>query len=115
MFTLQPDDFGNLTAVLIWIAAGGGTAVVAWAVAYLAEMWPTWHGLPAAVKFIVPVLVSFGLAVGANYALNFTEILELAQPYWLMLVTAVAGWIATQAGLYKAKVRGISAKAKRGN
>ena len=112
MFTLQPENLGDLTAVLLWIAAGGGTAVVAWAVAYLAEMWPAWHNFPSAVKFVVPVLVSFGLAVGANYALQFTEILELAQPYWLMLVTATAGWISSQAGLHKAKVRGISARAK---
>lgn len=108
----QPEDVGSLTAVLIWLAAGGGTAVMAWAVAYLAEMWPGWHGLPAAVRFIAPVLVSFGLAVLANYALNFTEILTLAQPYWLMLVTSVAGWIATQAGQRTAQVRGISARAK---
>jgi len=106
------DDYSNLTAVLMWIAAGGGTAVIGWAVAYLAEMWPGWHGLPSAVKFIGPVALSFGLAVLADYALQYDEVLTLAQPYWLMLVTAVAGWIATQAGHSTAKLRGISTRAK---
>lgn len=115
MFALlfQPDNWGDLTAVLTWLAVGGGgTAVVAWAVSYLAEHWAGWHALPTAVKFIVPILVSFGLAVGANFALDYTDILSRIQPYWLMLVTAVMGWIASQYGLTVAKARGISAKAK---
>ena len=31
----QPSDFGDLTAVLTWLAVGGGgTAAVAWVVSY---------------------------------------------------------------------------------
>lgn len=109
----QPADWGDLPAVLVWLfAGGGGTAVLAWAISYLAEHWPGWHALPAVVKFIVPILVSFGLSVAANYALNYTELLDQIQPYWLMLVTAVAGWIATQSGHETAKIRGVSARAK---
>lgn len=109
---MNTDDALNLTAVLVWLAAGGGTAVVAWAVAYLAEMWPAWHGLPVPVKFLVPVFVSFLLAVLASYALRFEEVLAIAQPYWAMLVTAVLGWIATQAGHNTAQARGVSRRAK---
>ena len=109
----QPSNFGDLTAVLTWLAVGGGgTAAVAWVVSYLAEYWPTWHNLPPAVKFIAPILVSFGLAVGANVALGYTDVLAQIQPYWLMLVTAVMGWIGSQSGLATAKARGISEKAK---
>lgn len=109
----QPSDFGDLTAVLTWLAVGGGgTAAVAWVVSYLVEYWPTWHGLPSAVKFIAPILVSFGLAVGSNFALGYTDVLGQIQPYWLMLVTSVMGWIASQGALATAKARGISEKAK---
>lgn len=108
----QPQDWGDLTGVLTWLAAGGSTMVLAWAVAYLAEHWAGWHALPGAVKFIVPIVVSFGLAYGANWALQFTDALAQFQPIWMMLVTAVAGWIATQGGLATAKVRGISARVK---
>lgn len=109
----QPSDFGDLTAVLTWLAVGGGgTAAVAWVLSYLAEYWSGWHNLPSVVKFIAPMLVSFGLSVGANYALNYTDVSGQIQPYWLMLVTAVMGWIGSQNGLATAKARGISAKAK---
>ena len=109
----QPDNFGSLTDVLTWLAVGGGgTAATAWVVSYLVEYVPTWHNLPSAVKFILPILVSFGLAFGANVALDYTDVLAQIQPYWLMLVTAVMGWISSQYGLAVAKARGISAKAK---
>lgn len=97
-------DWTQITAVLTWIVAGGGSVyLVNYALAWFAENFEFWHKLPSWVKFLVPIITSVLLAVGAQYLLGFEDILGLVQPYWEMFIMVLIAWLGSQKGYITAK------------
>jgi len=106
MFNLalqQFPDWLNLQAVLGWLVAGGSVFVVNYALALLAENWKGWTNLPTIVKFLIPIVVSVLIAIGAQYLLSLPDLLGQIQPFWALLVTIILAWLGSQKGYMAAK------------
>lgn len=104
-------DFTNLSAVLTWIAIGGGAPFLAMqAFSYLAELWPAWHDFPKVVKYLAPPLLAVGLAFAANYGLKSAGLIETLSPFWVLITQVVIGWLGSQKGYMDTKKAGYGAK-----
>lgn len=106
-------DWTNLTVVLTWVVGFGAPYLVGKLFAYLAENWSKWHELPTQVKFIVPMVVSVLIALGAQALLtNFPEFLSVVSPYWAMVVQAILAYLGSQRGYMEAKSSNYGRKAR---
>ena len=86
-------DFTNLTAVLQWISLAGGPYLAGWFFALLAENWPKWHELPRQVKFILPLVMSVTLSIGANLLMAQSEIVAFIDPWYRMAAMAMLAYL----------------------
>ncbi len=110
---LELPDWTDFEAVAGWLAFGGGAPIViAYALALLVENFPGWHDLPRGVKFILPMLASVLLSIGANYLLDFPSVIAEINPIWFVIVSAVLAWLGSQAGYMKTKAVGYARSAK---
>ena len=108
-------DWTNLTAVLAWLLAGGSIFVVNYGLSLLVENWPKWHDLPRFVKFIVPLIVSIVLAIGAQVFLEQGQyLIEVIQPWWLVIVNVTIAWLGSQKAYISTKDTGYARSAKNG-
>lgn len=82
------------------------------ALSYVAEMWAGWHDLPKMVKTLVPPILAIVLAFGANYALQFADIIANISPMWVLIVQVIIGWIGSQKGYMETKAARFGAKYK---
>ena len=73
----------DLKSVLEWLIAGGAPIAIMYAISLLAENWSGWHTLPKSVKFLVPMILSAGLAIGAQVLTGYADV-----------VADIAGFIA---------------------
>jgi hypothetical protein len=89
-------NWTDITTFLTWLAGIGAPAVVAILLSLLAENWPAWSNFPHAVKFIVPMIVSVGLALLANVLLGYPALLAQIAPWFQMVVSAILAYIASQ-------------------
>jgi len=103
-------DWTVLSSVLAWLVAGGSVFVVNYALAWLAENFAFWHKLPPVAKIFIPIITSVLLAFGAQQLLQFPDVIDLAQPYWSLLVTIVVAWLGSQKGYVTAKKDEYGAK-----
>lgn len=102
-----PPELANIGALLTWIAfAGGAPYLVGKLFAYLAENWQFWLGLDTRIKFLVPMILSVLLSIGAQYALDYTELLAEINPYFQMFVAAIVAYLGTQVGYMETKKAG---------
>ena len=92
----------DLTQVLIWILGMGGPAIVAYMFALIAENIPAWSTLSHSLKTIIPMIVSVGLALGANALLQYPAIIAQIQPYFQVIFSAVLAYLGSQGGYMKA-------------
>jgi purine-cytosine permease-like protein len=106
------NDWTNLTAVLTWVVVLGAPYLVGKLFAYLAENWSKWHTLPGTVKFVVPLVVSVLIALGAQGLLTLPEFLATVSPYWALVVQAVLAYLGSQKGYMEAKASGYGRKAQ---
>lgn len=105
-------DWLSLEAVLVWILVGGGGVYVAnYVFALIAENIAGWHNLPKIVKFILPMLTAVGLGFLAQYILAQPSIIDLVQPYWLLVISILISYLGSQIGYMKAKASGYGRKA----
>lgn len=87
----------TVTAILLWIATGPGVAwVVGVFVSQVLENIAAWHSLSATIKFLLTLLLSFGLPIAANLLLAWPG-LSAIEPWINMGITGVVLWIASQA------------------
>jgi FtsH-binding integral membrane protein len=87
-------EWTSLAAVLAWIVTGGGAIVVASSLGALLEAnWVTWQNLSAVLKNALVLLFATLLAVGASILLTYTNIVELIQPWWMIVVTVIISWL----------------------
>jgi len=105
-------DYTDLASVLLWIAVGGGgAALVSMAFTYIAENCPTWHTLPYAVKFFVPMAVSIVLGVAAQAALQYMPgTIDLIAPWFKIAALSVIAWLAgqkTYIGIKRVNAEGV--------
>ncbi len=111
---LELPDWTDFEAVAGWLAFGGGAPVViAYALSLLVENFAGWHDLPRGVKFILPMLASVLLSIGANYLLDFPSVIAEISPIWFVVVSAILAWLGSQAGYMKTKAVGYARSAKR--
>lgn len=111
---VENPDWTDFEAVAGWLAFGGGAPiVVAYALSLLVENWLAWHDLPRGVKFILPMLASVGLSIGANYLLGFPEVIAEISAIWFVVVSAVLAWLGSQVAYMKTKAANYAQSAKR--
>ena len=112
LFQITP-DLTNLLEVLTWLASAGGASVATGAVmALIIENWPAWHNFPRIVKFLVPIILSFGIALGANYLLLRPGFIDQVAPMYALIVTLILAWLGSQVAYIYANTKGYAASAK---
>lgn len=103
-------DYTQLTQVLLWIAGIGAPVIVGYVLAWVVENWKAWSTFPKEVKFLVPMIVSILLSIGAKYLLNFPDIVAQISPYFTMVMTAVLTYLSTQKAYLTAMSKGYGAR-----
>ena len=64
------ENFGSLSAVLVWVAGAGGMVLFGVIKARVLENWVAWHNFPVWVKKSAPVLIAGVFALLANLFLD---------------------------------------------
>ncbi len=105
-------DWTDIKSVLIWLTGVGAPYVVGYLVSLLAENWPAWHAFPRAVKFLVPMIVSILISLGATYLLSRADLLIAIGPYFALVVGAILAYLGTQNGYMATKRSGYGYAAK---
>jgi hypothetical protein len=87
-------EWTSLVAVLAWIVTGGGAIVVASSLGALLEAnWVTWQNLSKVLKNVLVLLFATLLAVGASILLTYINVVELIQPWWMIVATVIITWL----------------------
>jgi hypothetical protein len=94
-------DWTDLGSVLAWVVSGGGAIVVALSLgALLQANWVIWQNLAGLWKNVITLAFSALLAIGASVLLNYTQIVELIQPWYQIIASVVISWLAGGIYLY---------------
>ncbi len=110
----EAPDWTDFEAVVGWLAFGGGAPiVVAYALSLIVENFPGWHDLPRGLKFIIPMLASVLLSIGANYLLGYPEIIAGVSPIWFIVISAFLAWLGSQFAYMKARASNYAISARR--
>lgn len=103
LVAFQAGDFGSIEDLLVWIAVGGGSMVLAGAVvALLFENWKAWHTFPRPVKLAVPIILAGVFGIGAQLLLAL-EVPALIPPAYSSVLLIMLNWIAGQWQYMKVK------------
>ena len=105
-------NWTDLRVVLTWLSGAGAIYLAGVVVAYLVENWPAWHVFPSWVKFVLPIIFSVGVSLGASALLGQPDFLEVIGPYFTLVVTIILAWLGTQNGYMKAKAMRYGADPK---
>lgn len=104
-------EWTDLQMVLTWVAALGAPYIVGKLMSYVAENFPKWHELPREVKFIVPMVLSVVIAVGATLLLRQEEGIAQMSPIYTMLAQAILFYLGSQQGYVDVKRSGYGRSA----
>ena len=96
----------DLKSVLEWLIAGGAPIAIMYAISLLAENWSGWHTLPKSVKFLVPMILSAGLAIGAQVLTGYADVVAEIAPWWKIVLVAVMSYIGSQKAYMSTKASG---------
>jgi len=96
----------DLKAVLEWLVAGGAPIAVMYAVSLLAENWAKWHALPKFVKFLAPMLLSAGLAIGAQVLTGYADVVAEIAPWFKVVMVSVLAYVGSQKAYMSTKASG---------
>ncbi len=112
---LQPADPANLIQVLTWLAGVGAVYVVGYGISFLLEQVPGWGSkFPGWARGPVVIVFSVGVALGAQYLLRQTHVVELLGPIFTMIVQIILAYLGTQkAFAYQRENRLLSGPATR--
>ena len=87
----------NIQSVLDWLTAGGGAVlVIAWAVAWGLEDWPSWGRLDSRLKKLAILVFAILLGMAAKALQLHPGWVEAIRPYLDTLVIIISAWLATQ-------------------
>lgn len=89
-------DWTQLQQVLLWFAGIGAPIVVAYLLSWVVENWKAWSTFPKEVKFLVPMVVSVGLSVGAAQLLKYPAIIATIQPWFQVVMSSILTYLASQ-------------------
>jgi fructose-specific phosphotransferase system IIC component len=96
MLAFQPDSFGTLEELLVWVVAGGGAMVLAgYFVAYFLENLAFWHTLPVWIKTVVPLVIAGVLGVVGSSLLSL-DLLKIIPPGIQALILMLVNWVFSQ-------------------
>jgi len=94
---VQPTDPTDLVAVLTWLAGVGAVYVVGYGLSFLLEKVPGWGGkVPGWARGIIVIVLAVGVAIGAQYLLAETHVVELLGPVFTLIVQIVLAYLGTQ-------------------
>lgn len=99
---MQPNPL-DLREVLLWLAGAGAPVVVGYLLSLVAENVPAWHTLDSRLKFVIPLVVSVLIGIGANLLLAQTEVVATLSPVWTLVVGAILAYLGSQTGYLNAK------------
>jgi uncharacterized membrane protein len=100
------ENFTDLQVVLKFLVGGGAPVVIAGAMSYLAENWSKWHEFPKWFKFVLPVLVSALLAVGAQILMGYADVVNAISPWYTIVAVTVLAWVNSQKAYANTKATG---------
>ena len=89
-------DNTNLQQVLLWIAGVGAPAIVMYVLSWVVENWKGWINLPKDVKFLIPMVASVLLSIGAQQLLQYPQIVATIQPWFQVTMTSILAYLASQ-------------------
>ncbi len=107
----QPEDPGDLIAVLTWLALGPGAVYVAGrALSIILEKFPGWATkFPESLRGYAVLGLSVALTFGAKALLGQGEVLAQIAPIYKDLVTIIVAWLGTQQQYLSMKSSGLRA------
>lgn len=106
-------EFSDLEGVLVWVAVGGGAAILAgYVLAYLLENFAWWHDLPTWFKRLVPLALAAVFGFGAQGILEL-EFLTRIPPAIQGLILTMINWLFSQRAYAGIKSGSYAASAKR--
>ena len=105
-------DYTDLTSVLVWLSVLGAPYITGKVMAFVLENWKAWHNLPHAAKFLAPMLLSVGIATGAQVLLGFPDLLGILSPYWTLVLTAIITYLGSQQKYLEIKDTSYAQKVK---
>jgi chromate transport protein ChrA len=89
-------DSTQLGQVLLWITGVGAPAIIMYVLSWVVENWKGWINLPKDVKFLLPMVASVLLSVGASQLLKYPEVVATIQPWFQILMTSVLAYLFSQ-------------------
>jgi len=89
-------NYSDLQQVILWLAGMGSPILIMYVLSFVVENWKGWANLPHNVKIGLPMLASVLLTVGASMLLKYPEVIATIQPWFQMVVSAVAAYLASQ-------------------
>jgi hypothetical protein len=91
-------DFANLTEVLKWLAAGGGSIVIAAIASYAAEHSAAFQALSAMAKRVVAIVGGGLIGVAAWAVVTYVpaEVLQAIAPAYTAFMLSAVGALAGQ-------------------
>ncbi|HLE03494.1 MAG TPA: hypothetical protein VI729_02625 [Anaerolineales bacterium] len=96
LMAFQPDSFGTLEELLVWVVTGGGAMILAgYFVAYFLENLAFWHTLPIWVKTVVPLAIAAVLGFVGSSLLSL-DVLKIIPPNVQALVLMLVNWVFSQ-------------------
>lgn len=96
LVAFQPDSFGTLEELLVWVVAGGGAMILAgYFVAYFLENLAFWHGLPVWIKTVVPLALA-GVIGFVGSSLLSLDVLKIIPANVQGLVLMLVNWVFSQ-------------------
>jgi len=96
-------NWADLTSVLTWLVGAGSVYLAGYAVSLLAQNFQWFVNLPSTVKFLIPLLISVGISIGAQALLSSQIFLSTVSPYFTVIALAVLNWLGSQQGYMKLK------------
>lgn len=103
-------DLTNFGQVLLWIAGIGAPAIVAYVLSWVVENWKLWSTFPKEVKFLVPMIVSVLLSLGAVQLLHYPDVIASIQPWFQVVMASVLAYLASQKAYITAMSKGYGAR-----
>jgi hypothetical protein len=89
-------DSTQLNQVLLWITGVGAPAIIMYVLSWVVENWKGWINLPKDVKFLLPMVASVMLSVGASQLLKYPEVISSIQPWFQVTMTSILAYLFSQ-------------------
>ena len=103
-------DYSQLQQVLLWLTGIRAPMVIMYVLSWVVENWKGWSTLPKDVKFLVPMVASVLLSVGASQLLQYPQIIAGIQPWFQVTMASVLAYLASQKAYLTAMNAGYGAR-----